>query len=77
MAHLRGTLDHFAAAMFGAGIVTRLRPNYFPFTEPWAEIDLRASSAAGVGRRPGPPVPHLPSEAGSSGAAAAWSTRGC
>jgi phenylalanyl-tRNA synthetase alpha chain len=41
MAHLRGTLDHFAATMFGAGTVTRLRPAYFPFTEPSAEMDLR------------------------------------
>jgi phenylalanyl-tRNA synthetase alpha chain len=41
MAHLRGTLDHFAATMFGPGTVTRLRPAYFPFTEPSAEMDLR------------------------------------
>ncbi|HEX6937246.1 MAG TPA: phenylalanine--tRNA ligase subunit alpha [Actinomycetes bacterium] len=41
MAHLRGTLDHFARAMFGEDTVTRLRPSYFPFTEPSAEMDLR------------------------------------
>jgi phenylalanyl-tRNA synthetase alpha chain len=41
MAHLRGTLEHFARAMFGADTVTRLRPAYFPFTEPSAEMDLR------------------------------------
>lgn len=41
MAHLKGTLDHFASAMFGEGISTRLRPSYFPFTEPSAELDLR------------------------------------
>ena len=40
MADLKGTLDHFAAAMFGAGLTTRLRPSYFPFTEPSAEVDL-------------------------------------
>ncbi|MBA3233783.1 MAG: phenylalanine--tRNA ligase subunit alpha [Propionibacteriales bacterium] len=40
MAHLKGTLDHFAAAMFGAGITTRFRPSFFPFTEPSAEVDL-------------------------------------
>ncbi len=40
MAHLKGTLDHMAAAMFGPGIGTRLRPSYFPFTEPSAEPDL-------------------------------------
>ncbi len=41
MAHLKGSLDHFATAMFGAGIDTRFRPSYFPFTEPSAEVDLR------------------------------------
>jgi len=41
MAHLRGTLDHFAQSMFGEDITTRLRPSYFPFTEPSAEVDLR------------------------------------
>jgi len=40
MAHLKGTLDHFAEAMFGKGITTRFRPSYFPFTEPSAEVDL-------------------------------------
>ncbi|HEX6756433.1 MAG TPA: phenylalanine--tRNA ligase subunit alpha, partial [Mycobacteriales bacterium] len=40
MAHLRGTLDHFAAAMFGPGLRTRFRPHFFPFTEPSAEFDL-------------------------------------
>ncbi|MDQ6937384.1 MAG: phenylalanine--tRNA ligase subunit alpha [Actinomycetota bacterium] len=40
MAHLKGTLDHMAGALFGPGIVTRLRPSYFPFTEPSAEPDL-------------------------------------
>ena len=41
MAHVKGTLDHLARAMFGADAVTRLRPSYFPFTEPSAEMDLR------------------------------------
>ncbi|GGM02895.1 MULTISPECIES: phenylalanine--tRNA ligase subunit alpha [Micromonospora] len=40
MAHLRGTLDHFARAMFGADARTRFRPHYFPFTEPSAEFDV-------------------------------------
>jgi phenylalanyl-tRNA synthetase alpha chain len=40
MAHLKGTLDHFAEVMFGEGITTRFRPSYFPFTEPSAEVDL-------------------------------------
>ncbi|WP_420114628.1 phenylalanine--tRNA ligase subunit alpha [Pseudactinotalea sp.] len=40
MAHLTGTLDHFARARFGPEAKTRLRPSYFPFTEPSAEMDL-------------------------------------
>ena len=40
MAHLRGTLEHLARAMFGEGAKIRLRPNYFPFTEPSAELDV-------------------------------------
>jgi phenylalanyl-tRNA synthetase alpha chain len=40
MAHLKGTLDRFAQAMFGAQARTRLRPSFFPFTEPSAEMDL-------------------------------------
>ncbi|MDU0348161.1 phenylalanine--tRNA ligase subunit alpha [Actinomyces sp. MRS3W] len=40
MAHLKGTLDHFARVMFGPEARTRLRPSFFPFTEPSAEMDL-------------------------------------
>ena len=40
MAHLKGTLDHFARAMFGPNSRTRLRPSFFPFTEPSAEMDV-------------------------------------
>jgi len=40
MAHLKGTLDHFARAMFGPESRTRLRPSFFPFTEPSAEMDV-------------------------------------
>jgi phenylalanyl-tRNA synthetase alpha chain len=47
MAHLKGTLDHFARAMFGASARTRLRPSYFPFTEPSAELDLWFPQAKG------------------------------
>lgn len=40
MAHLKGALDHLARAMFGPEAHTRLRPSFFPFTEPSAEMDL-------------------------------------
>ncbi|MBC7374715.1 MAG: phenylalanine--tRNA ligase subunit alpha [Frankiales bacterium] len=53
MAHLRGTLDHLAAAMFGDGTRTRLRPNYFPFTEPSAEMDLQCFHCHGASAEPG------------------------
>jgi phenylalanyl-tRNA synthetase alpha chain len=48
MAHLKGSLDHFATAMFGDGITTRFRPSYFPFTEPSAEVDLVCFVCRGV-----------------------------
>jgi phenylalanyl-tRNA synthetase alpha chain len=40
MAHLRGTLDAFARAEFGPQARTRIRPHFFPFTEPSAEVDV-------------------------------------
>ena len=40
MANLKGTLDHFARVLFGADAKTRFRANFFPFTEPSAELDL-------------------------------------
>jgi phenylalanyl-tRNA synthetase alpha chain len=40
MAHLKGTLDAFAVKMFGPDAITRLRPSFFPFTEPSAEVDV-------------------------------------
>lgn len=40
MAHLRGTLDHLAKVLFGPETKTRMRTNYFPFTEPSAEVDV-------------------------------------
>ncbi len=40
MAHLRGTLDAFARSEFGPTARTRMRPHFFPFTEPSAEVDI-------------------------------------
>lgn len=50
MAHLRGTLEHFARLMFGEEAKIRLRPNYFPFTEPSAEMDVWQPNAKGGAR---------------------------
>ncbi|WP_265447033.1 phenylalanine--tRNA ligase subunit alpha [Flexivirga meconopsidis] len=48
MAHLKGTLDRLATELFGEGIITRLRPSFFPFTEPSAEMDLRCFVCRGA-----------------------------
>jgi phenylalanyl-tRNA synthetase alpha chain len=50
MANLRGTLEHLARAMFGEAAKIRLRPNYFPFTEPSAEMDVWQPHAKGGAR---------------------------
>ncbi|WP_136609834.1 phenylalanine--tRNA ligase subunit alpha [Sinomonas albida] len=47
MADLRGTLAHFARQMFGQEAQIRLRPNFFPFTEPSAELDIWHPGAKG------------------------------
>jgi phenylalanyl-tRNA synthetase alpha chain len=50
MANLRGTLEHFARIMFGEEAKIRLRPSYFPFTEPSAELDVWHPGAKGGAR---------------------------
>ncbi|MCD7102274.1 phenylalanine--tRNA ligase subunit alpha [Pseudoclavibacter sp. 13-3] len=47
MADLRGTLEHMARIMFGDDARIRLRPSYFPFTEPSAELDVWYPGAKG------------------------------
>ena len=47
MADLKGTLEYMARAMFGEDAKIRLRPNFFPFTEPSAELDLWHPHAKG------------------------------
>jgi phenylalanyl-tRNA synthetase alpha chain len=48
---LKGTLIQFASAFFGTATEIRLRPSYFPFTEPSAEVDARCPFCAGEGCR--------------------------
>jgi len=50
MADLRGTLEHFARSMFGPEAKIRLRPSFFPFTEPSAELDVWHPGAKGGAR---------------------------
>ena len=44
LAHLAGTIEAFTKAFFGAGFTSRLRPSYFPFTEPSGEFDIQTPS---------------------------------
>ena len=50
MADLKGVLDKLAVAMFGPEAKTRLRPSYFPFTEPSAEVDMMFTSGPRKGK---------------------------
>ncbi len=49
LAHLRGLLDEFAHALFGASRATRFRPGYYPFTEPSVAFDVRCVVCEGAG----------------------------
>jgi phenylalanyl-tRNA synthetase alpha chain len=49
MGDLRGLLDEFARAMFGAGRKTRFRPGYYPFTEPSVAFDVECLVCGGPG----------------------------
>jgi phenylalanyl-tRNA synthetase alpha chain len=49
MAHLKGLLDQFAHAMFGADRATRFRPGYYPFTEPSVAFDVECLVCGGSG----------------------------
>jgi phenylalanyl-tRNA synthetase alpha chain len=51
LADLKGTLETFAHAMFGADRRVRLRPHFFPFTEPSVEVDVSCIMCDGVGCR--------------------------
>ena len=48
-AELKGTLDYFAKSMFGPDVTIRMRPSYFPFTEPSAEVDMSCTICMGKG----------------------------
>ncbi len=50
-AELKGTLDAFVKAFFGSSTQVRLRPSFFPFTEPSAEVDITCTACGGKGCR--------------------------
>ena len=49
LADLKGMLDVLVQRMFGPGTTTRLRPSYFPFTEPSVEVDVSCIQCGGKG----------------------------
>jgi phenylalanyl-tRNA synthetase alpha chain len=51
LADLKGTLETFIRAMFGADRKVRLRPHFFPFTEPSVEVDVSCMACDGAGCR--------------------------
>ncbi|MDR0846165.1 MAG: phenylalanine--tRNA ligase subunit alpha [Lactobacillales bacterium] len=51
MSDLKGTLDHLIKKMFGAEREIRLRPSFFPFTEPSVEVDISCFACGGEGCR--------------------------
>jgi phenylalanyl-tRNA synthetase alpha chain len=50
-ADLAGTIETFTTAYFGRDVHSRLRPSYFPFTEPSAEYDITCTICLGAGCR--------------------------
>ena len=70
IADLKGTLHHFTREFFGADREVRLRPHFFPFTEPSVEVDVSCFCCAACGGcRCSARAP-----AGSRSSAPAWST---
>jgi len=55
MADLRGAIAAFVEGMFGEGLKVRLRPSYFPFTEPSGEVDMQCFVCHGASAEPGAP----------------------
>ena len=53
MADLRGAIDAFVRGMFGEGLRTRLRPDFFPFTEPSADVSMECHVCRGASAEPG------------------------
>jgi phenylalanyl-tRNA synthetase alpha chain len=53
MADLRGAIQAFVDALFGAGLRTRLRPDYFPFTEPSADVSMECHVCRGESAKAG------------------------
>jgi len=53
MADLRGAIQTFVEAMFGEGLRTRIRPDFFPFVEPGVDVSMECHVCRGASMRPG------------------------
>jgi phenylalanyl-tRNA synthetase alpha chain len=55
MADLRGAIQAFVDAMFGVGLRTRVRPDFFPFVEPGMDVSMECHVCRGASTQPGAP----------------------
>jgi len=53
MADLRGAIQSFVDALFGGGLRTRIRPDFFPFVEPGMDVSMECYVCRGASTRPG------------------------
>ena len=78
LADLQGTLEEMLRAIFGAGREARMRPHFFPFTEPSVEFDVSCFQCEGTGTlADGERCNLCKGTAGSRSSAPAWSTPTC
>ena len=78
LADLKGTLLAFAQAIFGDEREVRLRPHFFPFTEPSVEVDVSCFNCSGrASRATARAARSARAPAGSRSSARGWSTRTC
>ncbi len=79
LADLKGTLLAMCRAIFGAEREVRLRPHFFPFTEPSVEVDVSCFQCEGSGDagRRASAATSARARAGSRSSAPAWSTPTC
>src|SRR6516164_4660853 len=72
MADLRGAIQSFVDAMFGEGLRTRIRPDFFPFVEPGMDVSMECHVCRGASTRTGTAA----SRSGSASSARSWSGTG-
>ena len=79
LADLQGTLEEMLRAIFGPGREARMRPHFFPFTEPSVEFDVSCFQCDGQRQRSttARAATSARGSAGSRSAAPAWSTPTC